>query len=238
MRILGLDPGIATVGFGIVDTEGSKQKLVTCGVITTPAHTPLVNRLDRIYSDLEELIGQGLLSEGECDDADLVDDSGAVDYGKMYHARFVLLREAYSHSCAKETEEFQAFVSKNAYWLEDYALYMAIKDAHGGTKDGVHSGCMAGAWMAVTRGIAGMRFTENGVSIAPHFIPWWESVSFCSVWHGQKFRVTVDNTSVKVTADENNTALLQMSVCEEDFRIAPGDCIEYGIGGEFRPVFG
>lgn len=56
MRILGLDPGIATVGFGIVDTEKNKQKLVTCGVITTPAHTPLTQRLDQIYTDLEELI--------------------------------------------------------------------------------------------------------------------------------------------------------------------------------------
>lgn len=58
MRILGLDPGIATVGFAILDTEGSRQRLVTCGVITTPAHTQLSSRLDRIYSDLEELIRQ------------------------------------------------------------------------------------------------------------------------------------------------------------------------------------
>ncbi|MBR6115288.1 MAG: crossover junction endodeoxyribonuclease RuvC [Oscillospiraceae bacterium] len=56
MRILGLDPGIATVGFGIVDTDKNKQKLITCGVITTPAHTPLTQRLDQIYSDLEDLI--------------------------------------------------------------------------------------------------------------------------------------------------------------------------------------
>ena len=56
MRILGLDPGIATVGFGIVDTEKNRQKLVSCGVITTPAHTPLSSRLDQIYTDLEELI--------------------------------------------------------------------------------------------------------------------------------------------------------------------------------------
>ena len=56
MRILGLDPGIATVGFGVVDTERNKQKLVSCGVITTPAHTPLTSRLDQIYTDLEELI--------------------------------------------------------------------------------------------------------------------------------------------------------------------------------------
>ena len=56
MRILGLDPGIATVGFGVVDTERNRQKLVSCGVITTPAHTPLTSRLDQIYTDLEELI--------------------------------------------------------------------------------------------------------------------------------------------------------------------------------------
>lgn len=56
MRILGLDPGIATVGFAILDSDGFRQKLVTCGVITTPAHTPLTHRLDQIYSDLEELI--------------------------------------------------------------------------------------------------------------------------------------------------------------------------------------
>ena len=56
MRILGLDPGIATVGFGIVDSVKNRQSLVTCGVITTPAHTPLTSRLDQIYSDLEELI--------------------------------------------------------------------------------------------------------------------------------------------------------------------------------------
>ncbi len=58
MRILGVDPGIATVGFGVVDTEGGRQKLVTCGVITTPAHTPLTARLDQIYRDLEDLISR------------------------------------------------------------------------------------------------------------------------------------------------------------------------------------
>lgn len=56
MRILGIDPGLATVGFSIVDTYKNKMKLVTCGVITTPAHTSLSARLDRIYSDMNELI--------------------------------------------------------------------------------------------------------------------------------------------------------------------------------------
>ena len=56
MRILGIDPGVATVGFGVIDSERSGQRFVRCGVITTPANTPLTSRLDRIYSDLGELI--------------------------------------------------------------------------------------------------------------------------------------------------------------------------------------
>lgn len=56
MRILGIDPGIAIVGFGVVDSERGKQDFVRCGVITTPADTSLSSRLDRIYSDMEEVI--------------------------------------------------------------------------------------------------------------------------------------------------------------------------------------
>lgn len=57
MRILGIDPGIATIGFGVIDSERGKQQLVQCGVITTPAHTSLASRLVQIYDDMRELIG-------------------------------------------------------------------------------------------------------------------------------------------------------------------------------------
>ena len=58
MRILGVDPGIATVGFAVLDAEKRSQRLLTCGVITTPAKTQLSSRLDQIYRDLNELIVQ------------------------------------------------------------------------------------------------------------------------------------------------------------------------------------
>ena len=56
MRILGIDPGIATIGFGVIDSEQGKQKLIQCGVITTPAHTALSSRLAQIYNDMQQLI--------------------------------------------------------------------------------------------------------------------------------------------------------------------------------------
>lgn len=55
MRILGIDPGIATVGFGVVDSDRGRQSYVACGIISTPAKTSLSSRLDQIYDDLNEL---------------------------------------------------------------------------------------------------------------------------------------------------------------------------------------
>lgn len=56
MRILGIDPGIAIVGFGILDYDGVNFKVVDYGAITTPAHTPVTERLKMIYDDLAYVI--------------------------------------------------------------------------------------------------------------------------------------------------------------------------------------
>jgi len=56
MRILGIDPGIATIGFGVIESDKNRQRLISCGAITTPAHTSLSSRLDLIYRDLTELL--------------------------------------------------------------------------------------------------------------------------------------------------------------------------------------
>ena len=59
MRIIGIDPGTAITGFGIIDViKGNKASLVDAGVIRTVAHTPLPERLMTIHSDITELIKQ------------------------------------------------------------------------------------------------------------------------------------------------------------------------------------
>lgn len=52
MRIIGIDPGYAIVGFGVLDYEGNKFKVVEFGAITTDAGTPFDDRLKIIYDDL------------------------------------------------------------------------------------------------------------------------------------------------------------------------------------------
>ena len=56
MRILGIDPGVATVGFGVIDAVPGKNAYVTCGIISTPKEYSLAQRLDIIYRDTKELI--------------------------------------------------------------------------------------------------------------------------------------------------------------------------------------
>ena len=56
MRILGIDPGIAIVGYGVVDKISNSYKAVKYDAITTKAHTPLEQRLLAIYNELDLLI--------------------------------------------------------------------------------------------------------------------------------------------------------------------------------------
>ncbi|MFN2137892.1 MAG: crossover junction endodeoxyribonuclease RuvC [Candidatus Promineifilaceae bacterium] len=56
MRILGLDPGVATTGYGVVDEQDGRLQMVTYGVITTPAGEPMPERLQAIYESLNQLL--------------------------------------------------------------------------------------------------------------------------------------------------------------------------------------
>ncbi|MDO5481309.1 MAG: crossover junction endodeoxyribonuclease RuvC [Candidatus Saccharibacteria bacterium] len=58
MKILGIDPGTGICGFGVIEVIPGKQtKMLDAGVISTPARTPLPDRLLDIYESLNEIIG-------------------------------------------------------------------------------------------------------------------------------------------------------------------------------------
>ncbi len=56
MVILGIDPGVATIGFGVIEASRQGNTLIQYGTITTPPGIPLSNRLLQIFDDMEELI--------------------------------------------------------------------------------------------------------------------------------------------------------------------------------------
>ncbi len=83
------------------------------------------------FIDLDKLVQGGQLTRCACESANLNDTPQRVEYEKLYHERFALLKQAYRQSKHKESPAYHAFCQGNG-WLEDYALFMAIKDAHGG----------------------------------------------------------------------------------------------------------
>jgi crossover junction endodeoxyribonuclease RuvC len=56
MRILGIDPGTGILGFGVIEITRGKPKLIDAGVIRTPVHQPLAERLVTIHDELTELM--------------------------------------------------------------------------------------------------------------------------------------------------------------------------------------
>lgn len=82
------------------------------------------------YIDLETLMEDGLLTKEECDACDFGDNPSYIDYEKIYNQRFPILKKAFARFV--EDEEFREFVKENEFWLEDYSLYMAIKNSLNG----------------------------------------------------------------------------------------------------------
>lgn len=84
------------------------------------------------FIDLDALIEEGVLTEEEVTAEDWGSDPSDIDYEKIYNSRYKLLRKAYERSNVSQNWEYNQFVYENAWWLKDYALFMAVKNFFGG----------------------------------------------------------------------------------------------------------
>jgi len=84
------------------------------------------------FIDLDILCKEKLLKKSECESFPWGSNPHYVDYGIMYQSRYQLLRMAYDRFEQDIPEEFWKFCSEESAWLNEYALFMALKDAHGG----------------------------------------------------------------------------------------------------------
>ena len=77
--------------------------------------------------DLDLLIEEGLLTQKEVDAFDWGKEPARANYGKLYEGRYPLLRKAFERGLKPLREEFESFCRENERWLDNYALYTAIK---------------------------------------------------------------------------------------------------------------
>ncbi len=83
-------------------------------------------------------------------------------------------------------------------YLMETAYTDVIDSFHCGWQ-GVHSGCLVGAWYAVFRGIAGIICREDGITVNPHRMPWWKKLSFRFLYRGQEFSVEMTPSAYRLT---------------------------------------
>ena len=81
------------------------------------------------FIDPELLIVGGFLTKEEFESFDFGDESDSIDYGKLYENRQKMFLKLFLRFKENIPKEFKAFCKKNAYWLDDYSLFMAIKDS-------------------------------------------------------------------------------------------------------------
>ena len=80
------------------------------------------------FISLDALVEEGVLTADECKKANFGRKADDINYSRLYTERGRLLRLAYSRSDIGHNEAFTAFCEKNKWWLDDFALFMAVKD--------------------------------------------------------------------------------------------------------------
>ena len=96
MRILGLDPGIAIVGFGVIEAENGHFRSLTYGAIRTQAGLPLSERLETIYNDLAQLLDT--MQPDAVAIEELFFNTNITTGIAVAHGRGVILLSAYRHN--------------------------------------------------------------------------------------------------------------------------------------------
>ncbi|MDR0411921.1 MAG: 4-alpha-glucanotransferase [Treponema sp.] len=135
--------GIGTFGEAARDWIGFLEKAKQQWQILPLGHTswgdsPYMSfsafAISPYYIDLDELCGQGLLKKEEIDALEW--GQGRVDYGLLFKNREPLLRKAFSRfkrlGSLGSMEELNKFCTENTFWLDDYCLFMALKQKNNG----------------------------------------------------------------------------------------------------------
>jgi len=84
------------------------------------------------FIDLDTLAAEGLLDPHEYENIDWESEPQDINYGALYAKRYPILRRAAERFLADPPQDFDAFCRENAFWLDEFSFFMALKDSHGG----------------------------------------------------------------------------------------------------------
>lgn len=82
------------------------------------------------FIDVDEFVKEGYISAADCKKYSAVNTGyeNYINYAKLYSVRYELIRKAYKNSNIRSNMDFMKFIKENAFWLDDYALFMSVKN--------------------------------------------------------------------------------------------------------------
>ncbi len=140
--------------------------------------------------DLCTLIEKGLLTKKECDEADFGNSKTKIDYEKQYQFRYPLLKKAYERAKIENDAKYKEFVLGNAFWLNDYSLFMSLKNHFGGK-----------SWFNWDKEIKDRKQMDKYRELLKEEIGFWNFVQyeFFSQW--ARLKSYVNKNGIKIMGD-------------------------------------
>ena len=144
------------------------------------------------FIDLDTLAEEGLLEPEEYQNLNWGDTPEYVDYGLMYVTRYPVLHKACGRLLAQERPDFAGFCREQRDWLEDYALFMALKDKHGGE-----------SWFAWPEGLRLRRAgaLEQAREELAGEVAFWKAVQYLFFRQWRAFKTYVNRLGISIIGD-------------------------------------
>ena len=143
------------------------------------------------FIDLDDLAADGLLEPDDYQGLNWGDDPQQVDYGLLYSTRYPVLKKAARRLLANPPREYKLFC-KTSTWLEDYALFMALKDKHGGA-----------SWFTWEQDIRLRRKSALAAAkkeLADE-VDFWKAVQFLFIRQWDAFKAYVNGLGISIIGD-------------------------------------
>lgn len=142
--------------------------------------------------DLDELEQQGLLAKEDYVGIDWGNEPDQVNYGVLYQKRYLVLRKAVHRFLEHPSEDFEDFCVKNAFWLEDFSLFMALKEVYGGApwsewKESFRD-CDANA-------------LEEARELYVDYILFWKALQYLFFWQWEKLKAYANAQGISIIGD-------------------------------------
>ncbi len=172
------------------------------------------------FIDLDMLAEEGLLDKESLAAADWGQAEDNIDYSKIYENRFKILKEAYSKTKECEGTEYNAFISENQEWIEDYALFMSCKEYFGQKE-----------WLLWDEDIKKRRpdAVKKYSEVLKEQTGFWKYVQFKFYSQWKKLKKFVNSNGIKIIGD----IPIYVALDSSDVWANPG---QYQLDSNLKPV--